>query len=103
MPKYAMFRFAPDGEPTGSPVIFVENAEGVTRYSLDKEEDKFFAEWYKKASAGIQPVKRTFMDYIGYNRSYHQGEIGEYEGEAKKRVDAEIAKLRRGKVKIVES
>jgi hypothetical protein len=101
--EYAIFRFNANGEKNSPPLIFVETEEGIVRYSTNKENDKKFAEWYAETSKEPSSKSFTFDDYIGYGWDYYDSEGGEYSGEAKKRVDAMIAQLERGNIKIVKA
>jgi len=101
MAKFAIFTpdaFTPSPGKTGI-VVFVETANGVKRFSESEEADSAFAKFYENVS---KRRKVKFGECItGF--SYYSGEVGEYSGEAKKKVDATIARLKPSKVKIVEA
>ena len=77
--------------PDPNPIIFIEKEDGVVRYSDDKEEDEFFANWYKDAvkespeTAGFEDVTSGF--------SYYDCESGEYTGKAKIRINGLIQEM----------
>lgn len=77
--KYKLFLF--NGKPA---VVFIENENSVSRYSDDKEEDKFFSEWIKKAK---EEKIETGLEDVTTGFSYYTLEHGKYESD-KSRVDS---------------
>jgi hypothetical protein len=100
--EYAIFKFTANGEKNSPPLIFVETEQGIVQYSENKKSDQSFSDWYAETSKDPSSKSFTFMDYIGHGWDYYDSEFGEYSGEAKKKVDAAIAQLQRGKIKIVK-
>lgn len=84
--RYKIFRLTGIAVPDPNPIIFIEKEDGVVRYSDDKEEDEFFANWYKDV-AKESPEMAGFED-VTSGFSYYDCESGEYSGKAKIRIDA---------------
>lgn len=68
----------PDIKDT-KPFIFIEDDNGITRYSSDKEMDKWFNNWFMAAKKELKPDQLTLEKVAGPLSNYDV-ETGNYSG-----------------------